>query len=129
MQGEIMDIGLDNLLGETARIKVEGYRFVTISCVEINEIRMELLYHFDRNFQLKHLRLSISRDCRAPSISPVYFAAFLVENEIQDLFGIRFHGLTVDYDRTLYLEKDVKTAPFCKFAVVEKSPVCEEKTP
>lgn len=121
MQGEVMCIGPDNLLGETARMKVEGYRFVTLSCVEISETQMEILYHFDREFQMKHLRLTISRDSSVPSISPVYFAAFLVENEIQDLFGIRFHGLVIDYDRTLYLEEDVKTAPFCKYVAVQKT--------
>jgi Ni,Fe-hydrogenase III component G len=39
------------------------------------------------------LPLTVPKDTLVPSISPVYFAAFLVENEIQDLFGIRFQGL------------------------------------
>jgi ech hydrogenase subunit D len=47
----------------------------------------------------------------------VYFAAFLVENEIQDLFGIHFKGLVLDYERTLYLDQEEKVTPFCKYSV------------
>jgi ech hydrogenase subunit D len=111
----------ENIVGETAKIKVEGYRFVTLTCVELDETRVDVLYHFDRDYQMKHLRMTVLKDTPIPSISPVYFAAFLVENEIQDLFGIRFQGLAIDYDRTLYLAEDVKAAPFCKYVVLKTS--------
>jgi ech hydrogenase subunit D len=115
----------ENVVGETAKLKVEGYRFVTLSCVEIDETTVDILYHFDRELQLKHLRLTVPKDTLVPSISPVYFAAFLVENEIQDLFGIRFQGLAIDYDRTLYLEEDVKKTPFCKYVMIKAVPLRE----
>jgi ech hydrogenase subunit D len=127
---QIMDISMEHVVGEAAKMKVEGYRFVTLSCVEIDEARVDILYHFDREFQLKHLRLPVLKDTPVPSISPVYFAAFLVENEIQDLFGIRFQGLAIDYDCTLYLEADVKKTPFCKYVVIKTAPlgdISEEK--
>jgi ech hydrogenase subunit D len=117
MQGQIVAISPDTILGEAAKAKVEGYRFVTMTCVELDAMSVELLYHFDRNFELKHLRLTLPKDTPMPSISPVYLAAFLVENEIQDLFGVRFQGLAIDYERTLYLDEEVKQAPFCKFVV------------
>ncbi len=50
-----------------------------------------------------------------PSISPVYFAAFLIENEIEDQFGIKFDGLVLDFGGTLYLEEEVMRTPFCKY--------------
>lgn len=127
---QVLDISPEHLVGEAAKMKVEGYRLVTLSCVEIDETTVDILYHFDREFQLKHLRLTVLKDIPVPSISPVYFAAFLVENEIQDLFGIRFQGLAIDYDRTLYLEADVKKTPFCKYVVIKTAPlgdVSEEK--
>ena len=125
MQGQVITISPENVVGEAAKIKAEGYRFVTLSCVEIDDTTVDILYHFDRDLQLKHLRLTVLKDTLVPSISPVYFAAFLVENEIQDLFGIRFQGLAVDYDRTLYLEEDVKKTPFCKYVVIKTAPLCE----
>ncbi len=125
MIGQMMAISPENVVGETAKMKVEGYRFVTLSCVELDETTVDILYHFDREFQLKHLRLTVPKEAPVPSISPVYFAAFLVEIEIQDLFGIRFQGLVIDYDRTLYMEEDVKKTPFCKYVVIKTAPLRE----
>ena len=31
---------------------------------------------------------------------------------MQDLFGLRFQGLTIDYQRTLYLEDPAQEPPF-----------------
>ena len=79
-----------------------GFRFVIATGIDTDHW-FEILYHFDKDLRLTHFRLTVSGGASVPSISSVYFAAFLVENEIQDLFGIRFKGLAVDYERTLYL--------------------------
>ncbi|MBW2487560.1 MAG: NADH-quinone oxidoreductase subunit C [Deltaproteobacteria bacterium] len=113
MQPEIISVSADTLVGEVARAKFEGFRFVTLSCTESGGDSVDILYHFDKDLRLKHLRLSVLKCSTVPSISAVYFAAFLVENEIQDLFGVRFEGLVVDYERTLYLDPEVAFAPFC----------------
>ena len=117
MKGEVICVSADTVVGETAKIKIKGYRFVTMSCAELDESMVDILYHFDKDLKLKHLRLTVSRKAPVPTISSVYFAAFLVENEIQDLFGVRFKGLAIDYERTLYLDEDVKVTPFCKYVV------------
>ena len=78
---------------------------MTMSCAELDENTIDILYHLDKDLKLINLRLAVPRNAALPSISPVYFAAFLVENEMQDLFDIRFTGLVIDYGRTLYLEK------------------------
>lgn len=120
MQGTIMAINPDHVLGTCARMKAEGYRFVTMTCSSLGPDALEVLYHFDRNFELSHLRVGIAGDGHLPSISGVFRDAFLVENEIQDLFGLRFAGLSLDYHRTLYLDAEVVRAPFCQYAVKEK---------
>jgi ech hydrogenase subunit D len=122
MLGGVTEVSTGTILGEAARAKAEGYRLVTLTCVELDATAVDLLYHFDRDFELKHLRLTVAKDFLVPSITPVYFAAFLVENEIQDLFGVRFQGLVIDYDRTLYLDEEVKVAPpFCRYVVNDGS--------
>jgi ech hydrogenase subunit D len=108
-------------VGETAKIKSEGYRFVTLTCVELDENTVDILYHFGRNLDLIHLRMTTPKDTLVPSISPIYFSAFLVENEVRDLFGIRFQGLPIDYDRTFYLEEESGENPFCKPAPIPAS--------
>lgn len=109
----------DQVVGACARMKAEGYRFVTMTCTAIDKNSFEILYHFDKNLDLSTLRLTTTKDSPVHSITAVYFAAFLVENEIQDLFGLRFPGLALDYNRTLFLDEEIRDAPFCKCAVEE----------
>ncbi|RJX26522.1 MAG: NADH-quinone oxidoreductase subunit C [Desulfurivibrio sp.] len=94
-----------------AACKEKGCRFVTITCVGADSAGAELLYHFDRELALSHLRLTVSGD-EVPSISGIYAAAFLVENEIQDQFGLVFTGLAPDYRRTLFLDGQESPPPF-----------------
>ena len=117
MLGEVISVSFENIIEKVAKKKVEGYRFVTMSCAELDENTVDILYHLDRDLNLINLRLTVPRNSSVPSISLVYFAAFLVENEMQDLFDIRFTGLVIDYERTLYLEEEVKSTPFCKYSI------------
>ena len=117
MLGEVISVGLENVIEKVAKKKVEGYRFVTMSCAEPDDNTVDILYHLDRDLRLINFRLTVSRKVSVPSISSVYFAAFLVENEMQDLFDIRFTGLAIDYERTLYLEEEVRSTPFCKYSI------------
>lgn len=117
MKEEVISVNPDIVVSKTVDMKKSGYRLVTMSCVELDAESVDILYHFDKDLDLKHLRLTIPKSQAAPSISPVYFAAFLVENEIQDQFGIRFDGIVLDYDRTLYLEEEVQGAPYCRITV------------
>ena len=125
MLHDVSFVSREELVGEIAKIKVRGYRFVTLSCVQRDEENFDIFYHFDKKLRLMHFKLSITRGLPVPSISPVYFAAFLVENEIQDLFGITFDGLVVDYERTLYLEPEIKATPFCRYTVTRTPGVGE----
>jgi ech hydrogenase subunit D len=127
MREEIIPVGSDTLLGEVARIKVQGWRLVTLTCTEIDETSVDILYHFDKGLELKHLRLAAAKTSPVPSISPVYFAALLVENEIQDFFGLKFDGLVVDYKGTLYLEEEALKTPYCRFSLRKAaSPAVQE---
>jgi hypothetical protein len=50
-------------------------------------------------------------------------AAFLAENEIQDMFHLKFKGLIIDFNRTLYFDDNAQTAPLCRYTVSQiKSP-------
>jgi ech hydrogenase subunit D len=105
-------ITAERLIPETTRLKDEGYRLVTLTGDTLPEETFQIIYTFDRNYELVHLVLSIPAGQIVPSISPVYWAAFLVENELQDLFGLRFQGLALDYERTLFLEDPEQDPPF-----------------
>ena len=117
MLGEVISVSLDEVIEKVAKKKIDGYRFVTMSCAQLDENTIDILYHLDKDLRLINFRLTVPKNAAVPSISPVYFAAFLVENEMQDLFDIRFTGLVIDYERTLYLEEEVKISPFCKYSI------------
>ena len=122
MREEIIPVGPEALVGAVAKLKVQGWRLVTLSCTEIDETSVDILYHFDKGLELKHLRLAAAKASPVPSISPVYFAALLVENEIQDHFGLTFDGLIVDYQGTLYLEEEALKTPYCRFSLRPAAP-------
>ena len=109
----------DTLLSEVTALKAQGHRFVTITCLEQDEKSLEFIYHFDKDLELTHLSICSSKDDAMASISPIFFAAFLVENEIMDLFGTTFDNLVLDFGGTLYLDKDdeIKATPFCKYSI------------
>lgn len=108
-----------DLVSVVTKLKADGWRLVTFSSVEIDEKNLEILYHFDKNLELKHLRMSVPKGSHVPSISGVLFTAFLVENEIRDQFGIIFDGLVLDYQGKLLNEtvQTAETSPFCRFHV------------
>ncbi len=99
-----------------------GDRLLTLSCVDLGETGFDILYHYDKDLHLENYRLTVPRGETVPSISGVYFAALLVENEIRDQFGVCFDGIVLDFGGTLYLEDEVRTSPFCKFSVSQTKP-------
>ena len=117
---ETLPITIDTVRDEAKKCFDDGWRLVTMTAVDTGEAGFDILYHFDKNMTIKHYRLSIPKDTVVPSITPVYFAALLIENEIQDQFGIKFADLVLDFGGHLYLEEEVRAMPFCKVSVAQK---------
>ena len=117
------------LLAEVAKLKSGGYRFVTMSSVELDQTDMEILYHFDRDLTLTNLRVPVAKGGTLPSISGLIFSAFLVENEIRDQFALTFDGLVLDYQGKLYNETahSAASSPFCRYQIqrVEAAPAAQ----
>lgn len=116
----IRDVSPADIRAEAEKMKQAGWRLVTMTCVELDADSVDILYHFDKDLASEHLRMKHPRTGNIPSISEIYFAAVLVENEIQGHFGLCFDGLVVDYGQTLLLDQEVRRTPFCKYNVAEK---------
>lgn len=100
----------ENITAECQKLKDQGCRFVSMTCEKL-ETNYELTYHFDLNYEMSHIRLFAEAKDTIPSISGIFPAAFLIENEYQDLFGLTFEGLIIDYKGHLYLTSDGPTVP------------------
>lgn len=82
-------------------MKRDGYRLVQISATRI-EMGFELNYTFDRDYEFINYRVNLPEDAEITSISKIFAPAFLYENELKDLFGVKIVALTIDYEGGLY---------------------------
>lgn len=119
---EAITIDIDGVKTTARALFDDDWRFVTASVVDLGDAGFDVLYHYDKNLDEKHFRLTVPKGTVLPSISDIYFAALLVENENRDLFGLEYEGLVLDFNRTFYLEEagDPVLAPFCKISMFSK---------
>lgn len=97
---EMRVIELVNLIGEVEDYKNKGYRLVNMSCTKTGE-EYDINYSFELDFRFENIRIIISHDTDIPSISGIYWGAFIYENEMHDLFGIHVRGMNVDFKGNL----------------------------
>jgi ech hydrogenase subunit D len=119
---EATPITLDEVRDLAGRMFAGGWRHVTQTVVDRGEQGIDILFHYDKDLVRKDFRLNVPKGTVIPSISGIYFAALLIENENRDLFGLEYDGLALDFNRTLYLEEagDPINAPFCKISTFTK---------
>jgi ech hydrogenase subunit D len=94
-----VDIG--NLIGRVEQFKNEGYRLVQIGCTALGDT-YEINYSFDKDYRFQNIRITIKEGTEVPSISGMYWGAFIYENEMHDLFGIQVRGMNIDFKGTLF---------------------------
>lgn len=98
---------VSELLGKAGDLREKGFRLVQIQCTRLDEKafgsrNLELLYIFEHDGQLESMRLRLEQGEEIPSISSVFPAAFLYENEIHDLFGVPVQKMSIDYQGGFY---------------------------
>lgn len=101
-----------------------GYRLVTLSVTTLGNGLLDIIYHYDKDLEMRHYRLTVPENTMVPSISDIYFCSMLIENEVRDLYGVTWDGLVVDFQGHLYLEKDAPPpllrGPSCTISTVAK---------
>jgi len=110
----IIEVALPDLLREVERLHADGYRLVQIGCTDLGGA-YEINYSFDKGYQFKNLRLKVGPDTGVPSISGIYWGAFVYENEMHDLFGIPVSGINIDFKGTF-----IRTAKKYPFSITRK---------
>jgi len=99
---ELREITRDRLLSEVQAMRGAGYRMVQIGATRTEE-GFEINYSFDRNLSFVNLKLKVPiGDPELPSISSIYWCAFIYENELHDLFGLQIREIAVDYQGHFY---------------------------
>jgi ech hydrogenase subunit D len=106
-------IALADLLPRVHEMAERRARLVTLTCVDIGGA-FEILYHFDIDLRMQHFSIQLPAGTKLPSISSEYLCAFLVENEMCDLFGLEVDGLPLDYHSRLVLTEDSTEHPLLR---------------
>jgi len=107
---EFIIVEKENILNEVSKMKMDDYRLAAITCDKEGD-GFELIYHFDKNYEMKNIKVTVAVKDTLKSISHIYSPAFLIENEYQDLFGFVFEGLIIDYKGKLYLTENGPKTP------------------
>jgi ech hydrogenase subunit D len=117
---KIQEIELPKLLSEVDQLRLANWRLVQILCIG-QASGAELSYSFGLGLEMRSLRVTVAEGTSVPSITALYPAAFLYENEIRDLFGVAIERIAGDWLGKVY---DVaKDSPFKKVTV---SPMSSE---
>jgi ech hydrogenase subunit D len=119
---EIVPVDVGNLIGKVEEFRDGGYRLVQINCSKIGDV-YEINYSFDKDYVFRNLRITITAATEIPSISGMYWGAFIYENEMHDLFGIQVRGMNIDFKGHLFT-----TAVKFPFSVAPSTLIKDEKS-
>lgn len=100
--------------------KRNDFRLVALTALDYGN-ELELIYTFDKNHIVHGLRFRQDRTDKFKSITSVYFAAFLAENEIQDFYNVSFEGLAIDYQGHMFVEEEVRNLPYGQIKIKDSS--------
>jgi len=93
---EIEAIAPEGLLPRADALRVAGWRLIQVLAISMPE-GVELSYSFGLELEMRVLRFMARPGSAVPSLTPVYAAAFLYENEIRDLFNVAIERISVDW--------------------------------
>ena len=93
---DFVSITPSELLPKVKNLKTYGYRLGQICATKVSE-GIQVLYSFDKDHILLNLRMTIQGDEEIQSITAEYWPAFIYENEMHDLFGIKIMNNALDY--------------------------------
>ncbi|MBU1247380.1 MAG: NADH-quinone oxidoreductase subunit C [Proteobacteria bacterium] len=108
------------LSAESLRRASGGWRLVTATCVPLKDGDLDLIYHFDKNLVMEQVRFTVPRGSVLPSLTQDHPGAYLVENEMQDQFGLRFTGLAPDFGGHMFLEPEARLSPLAAYTIAPK---------
>jgi ech hydrogenase subunit D len=114
MIDNMVEISKEALLGFAQKMLYNGYRFITATCVDNGDGTNDIIYHFDKDLEMKHAKIRVGKEEELTSISGIYFCAILVENEMKELFGINIKNIAVDYGGHMLLSDQEMVAPMSR---------------
>lgn len=95
-------LSLEWIHDNAASRKSEGWRYVQTLAVNTDK-GVDLVYSYMKDGVLDNKVIrDVPRDAHIPSITDLFLEAFVFENEIHDLFGVKFEGIAIDFGGNFY---------------------------
>ena len=97
MKQPMIEVQACDILPTVARFKKDGYRMVQILFTRVPE-GYELTYSLDKDYVMTNLRVNVPEEGSVLSVTSQYWYAFVWENEIHDLFGLKVECIAPEVD-------------------------------
>ena len=109
---DFIEIPLADLHREAAVKKTEGWRFIQTHAVNTDS-GIDLYYSFMKNGHIENLKVAgVTKDQPVPSITDMFLAAFVFENEARELFGVDMRDIAIDFAGALYAPAESEPMTF-----------------
>jgi NADH:ubiquinone oxidoreductase subunit C len=102
----ITELTTNDLFAASHRIMLSGSRLLGIFWDSAPAKGLMLRYFFEKNGELECFEVRTKINGTVQSISELCGAAEFYENEIRDLTGIEFEGITLDFQKRFLLSED-----------------------
>ena len=121
---EFTPLPLDRLRDMAHRMKDEGYRFIQTHAVNCGDT-VDLYYSFMKDGAITTYRIEgVTAEQPVPSITDIFLAAFVFENEARELFGVDMRDIVLDFQGGLYAPAESEPMRFIspeQKALIEKA--------
>jgi hypothetical protein len=97
-------IEIDELVDAAAEYKQQGFHFTQMMPILKEDDTIWLYYTFVKDNTVINRRITgvIKGETEIPSITPLFIAAFVNENEAHDLYGVKIVGNLIDFEGSFY---------------------------
>jgi Ni,Fe-hydrogenase III component G len=120
MLENVINLNKDQLLSAVQKMRYEGHRFVTCTCIDNGDGTLDVYYQFDKDYSMTNYLIKVSHEVEIPSISKIFFCAGLVENEMKELFGLNITNIVIDYGGHLLLSEGAPDRPMGRQITIVK---------
>lgn len=95
-------VALSDLHATAEARKADEWRYVQTMCVNTDE-GIDITYTFMKDNVMENLTVkAVQKTDEVPSISDLFFSAFVFENESHDLFGVNITNIAIDFGGNFY---------------------------
>lgn len=113
LKQDFRPLALENLIDTCKEYKEKGYRFDQLLPKLERDNTITLIYTFVLDNEIVNFKIGgiIKNETVVPSVTELFIAAFVFENEAHELYGVNIEGNVLDFKGNFYKFPDGVEAP------------------